>query len=236
MVSLETEKWRRCVAMVVAALFIVLWVYRLYTPTPGIQSITALLLGVTVTLLLFHEHTTPDLLRHIRDQRRQLRPYTALVTTLITGVMIILFTYLITYGLMVASHIFRRSTLLAQLFFEAVQHVRLFESVHPIVFAGFYIIAGTMMTIAVILIYPHLPIKNNWLATIVTFLASWVYTLSFAYLVLPIIHPLTAESLVIDAVIVVVWAVMFAYMYGKPIFPNPFLKTIGKEERVQRKN
>lgn len=214
--------WQRWTAGIAGVLFLLLGLYRVRNPLPGMYTIIPLLLTVSTVLFLFRTHTDYATLQQIRDERRQLAPYDALVAALVTGVMILLFTYLVTYALMIAAYTFRRVDILSQLLFEAVQHVRLIESLHPIAFSIIYITAIGLVTVGVLLIYPHVPIRRTLAATVVTFLAAWTYTLALLSLITPAIHPLTLESLALDAVIIVVWAYLFDHMYGKPLIPNPF--------------
>ncbi len=203
-------------------LLVLVVLYRIYRPVPGQLTAMLLLFVASTVLLLFRTHTTGDALQSIRANRRQLDSYTTLVTALVTGIIVILLTYLVTYAMLVAAYMFRQHDIFTTLFFEAVQHVRLFESVHPLVFASLYIIAAGIVTLGVLLIYPRIPITHTRAATATTFLLSWTYTLSLLYLIVPVIHPLTLESLLLDALLILIWGILFDAMYGKPLLPNPF--------------
>lgn len=224
--GMDTDSWRRRTAGIAGLLFLLLGIYRVYRPVPGMYTIITLLLLVSTVLFLFRTHADDETLQRVRDARRQLDPYDTLVTTLLTGVMMLLFTYLVTYGLMMAAYTYRRSDLIAQFFFEAIQHVRLFEALQPLLFAVVYIVAGSIVATGVLLIYPSVPIRKTLTATIVTFLAAWMYTLALFSLVTPIIHPLTWESLVLDAALVVTWAYFFDRLYGRTLVPNPFRRRV----------
>jgi hypothetical protein len=224
-----TNRWRRRI-IAAGMVFLVLGVYRVFNPVPGMYTIITLVLLTTTLLFLLRTHTTSDAIQHLRDSRRRLEPYDTLSAVLTTGVMLLLFMYLVTYALVVAAYTVRRIDIIDRFLFESIQHLRLIESFHPVVFAALYVAATTIVAIGVFIIYPHIPIKRSLPATITAFLASWVYTLTLSILLLPFIHPLTLESLVLDAAIIVIWAYLFDKMYGKPLIPNPFLRRLGRKQ------
>lgn len=211
------KKRQKQVALGALALFVVIGAYRMLAPVDGQVTIAMLLLGATTILFLLRESTTPEQIRDIRRERRQLEPYVTHVTILITGVIVLLIMYLLTYGFMALAYVQRGSDLIPALFFELIQHIRLFEAFHPLLFAAAYVAAATLLSVAVLIVYPITPIRSTSLATTVSFLIAWAYVLSLAYLLLPLIHALTYYALLIDAGLIVVWAILFDHMYGKPL-------------------
>ncbi len=209
---------RRFVAAAFVLVLSVLVAYRINRPVPGMPIVLALLLGATVVLWILQNATTPRELRKIREERQRLDAYTAVVTMLVAGLMAFILTYLAAYLHMIIVYTQRQSGMFAQFLFELLQRIRLFELFHVVPLTALFVLTVIVLTAGVLVVYPAIPIRQQRLATTVTFLLSWIYGFSLLYLIEPIIHPLTPESLVIDAVLVTIWANLFYHLYQE--FPE----------------
>ncbi len=194
--------------------------YRLMHPVPGLEMVLALLTAATAMIWILREHAMPLELHRVRDQRQQFDGRIAVITSLVTGLLLFLLVYLVAHLLMLAVYARQRSDILSMFLFELLQRLRLFESFHVIPFTGIFVIACTLMVAGVLLIYPWIPITHQWLAVTAAFLLSWAFLLSTVYLLIPVIHPLTGYSLLIDVVLVIIWATLFDHMYRKPLIPE----------------
>lgn len=204
---------RRIVAAAFSMIVLLLIVYRVHRPVPGMTLILAMLMGVTVVLWILREAAYPEQMEHHRAEWQALDGYATVITALVTGLMTFILTYLIAYLLMLAVYARRQTDIFAQFLFELLQRIRLFELFHVVPLTGIFIIIVTLLVAGVLVLYPVIPFTNQRLAVTTAFLMSWIYTLSATYLIIPLIHPLTVESLIIDTVLVIIWANLFHHLY-----------------------
>lgn len=207
---------RRNLMAACGLVLLALIVYRTYRPVPGATTIMALLLGATLLLWILREISTPEELRDITARRPVLEGYRAEALGMITGLMVFVLTLLATYMAMALVAARQQSGIPAHILFELLQRIRLFELFDVIVFTGIFAVIVTAVIAGVLLIYPVIPIQNQRLAMTTSFLLSSTYTFSAVYLLVPIIHPLTVEMLIIDLVLVVIWANLFHQLYEEP--------------------